>query len=158
MARQDKDKVVEAVVDLVELRPLKDMTIGGSASGLSLEQEKRVTIGVEMVANPSVLFLDEPTSGLDVRAARVVMTVLRRIARSGRTILCTVHQPSQEIFAMFDHLLLLKKGGWVVYNGDLGPAVAGDEQERFNARAMIDYFQAAPPPCTGKAATQLSTC
>eukprot|EP00960_Hanusia_phi_P069405 767083-Hanusia_phi.AAC.13 len=132
MARDDKERVVEAVVELVELGGL----LGKAMGALALEQRRRVSIAVEMVANPSVLFLDEPTSGLDVRAARVVMAVLRRIAMSGRTILLTVHQPSSEVFAMFDRLLLLKKGGWVVYNGDLGP-------ERFSAQHMIDYLQAA---------------
>ena len=77
-----------------------------AGTGLSVEQKKRVTIGVEMVSNPSVIFLDEPTSGLDSRSARVIMRAIRRIAQSGRTVVCTIHQPSFEIFSMFDRLLL----------------------------------------------------
>ncbi|EKX34927.1 hypothetical protein GUITHDRAFT_48863, partial [Guillardia theta CCMP2712] len=142
---EDKQKVVEAVIDLVELRPILNKAIGEKGVGLSVEQRKRVTIGVEMVANPSVLFLDEPTSGLDIRAARIIMLVLRRIALSGRTIICTVHQPSQEIFCMFDNLLLLKKGGWTVYNGDLGPSyqhpVTGEL--RFSGKNMINFFESS---------------
>lgn len=145
----EKDKVVDAVVDLIELRPILNKVIGqaGGAS-LSVEQRKRVTIGVEMAANPSVLFLDEPTSGLDSRSARVVMRAVHRIAASGRTVLCTIHQPSYEIFSMFDRLLLLKKGGWVVYNGDMGPAQASEITNGSpinTAKHMVEYFRSCSP-------------
>ena len=70
----------------------------------------RVTIGVELGANPSVVFLDEPTSGLDSMAADLVMAAIQSVAASGRTIICTIHQPSLYLFNQFDHLLLLKKG------------------------------------------------
>eukprot|EP00960_Hanusia_phi_P072596 767828-Hanusia_phi.AAC.1 len=98
-----------------------------------------------MAANPSILFLDEPTSGLDSRAAKMVMNVLRRITATGRTVICTVHQPSQEIFSMFDHLLLLKKGGWMVYNGNLGPTMQGEDGPVYTARNMVDYFESCSP-------------
>eukprot|EP00961_Rhodomonas_salina_P126510 1704534-Rhodomonas_salina.2 len=100
-----------------------------------------------MAANPSVLFLDEPTSGLDSRSARVVMRAVKRIAASGRTVLCTIHQPSYEIFSMFDWLLLLKKGGWVVYNGDMGPTQQNSiTNEPFNAaQNMVNYFRSCSP-------------
>lgn len=144
MPDAEKESVVEAVVDLIELRPILNKVIGHAGGGsLSVEQRKRVTIGVEMAANPSVLFLDEPTSGLDSRSARVVMRAVRRIAASGRTVLCTIHQPSYEIFSMFDRLLLLKKGGWVVYNGDMGPTQHNDiTNEPINtAQNMVNYFR-----------------
>ncbi len=88
--------------------------------GLSPGQLKLLTIGVELVSNPSILFLDEPTSGLDSRAALVVMRVVKNIAATGRTVLCTIHQPSSEVFYLFDYLLLLKSGGETVYFGPLG--------------------------------------
>jgi ABC-type multidrug transport system ATPase subunit len=129
MPKSEKEAVIDAVIDLIELRPILAKVIGVPVSegghtglGLSVEQRKRVTIAVEMVANPSVLFLDEPTSGLDSRSARIVMRSIRRIAASGRTVLCTIHQPSFEMFSAFDNLLLLKKGGHIVYNGALGPS------------------------------------
>lgn len=56
-------------------------------------ERKRLTIGVELVANPSVLFLDEPTTGLDARAAMLVMRTVKRIADGGRSVICTIHQP-----------------------------------------------------------------
>lgn len=66
--------------------------------GLSVEQRKRLTIAVELVANPSVVFMDEPTSGLDARAAAIVMRAVRNTVDTGRTVVCTIHQPSIHIF------------------------------------------------------------
>ena len=71
------------------------------------------TIGVEMVANPSVIFMDEPTSGLDARAAVIVMQAVKNVSRNGRTVMVTIHQPSIEIFETFDALVLLQAGGRV---------------------------------------------
>jgi ABC-type multidrug transport system ATPase subunit len=65
--------------------------------GLSIEQRKRLTIAVELVANPSLVFMDEPTSGLDARAAAIVMRAVRNTVNTGRTVVCTIHQPSIDI-------------------------------------------------------------
>lgn len=73
-----------------------------------------MTIGCELVANPAVLFLDEPTTGLDSGAAMTVCRVMKRLALYGRSIVCTVHQPSAEIFFNFDDLVLLAPGGFQV--------------------------------------------
>ena len=78
---------VEVNMRMVELWDLRNALVGG----LSLEQSKRLTIGVELVANPAVIFLDEPTSGLDARAASVVMRTIRRIGLDGRTVIATIH-------------------------------------------------------------------
>ena len=98
---------VEVNMRMIELWDLRNALVGS----LSVEQAKRLTIGVELVANPSVVFLDEPTSGLDARAASVVMRTVRRIGSDGRTVIATIHQPSQLIFYSFDKLLLMKRGG-----------------------------------------------
>ena len=74
---------------------------------------------------------DEPTSGLDARAAQIVMRVVRNIVNNNRTIVCTIHQPSTEIFLNFDELLLLKRGGWTIYYGELGD----------HSRNLVDYFE-----------------
>ena len=71
-----------------------------SADGLAPAERKRLTIGVELCGNAPVIFLDEPTSGLDSRAAAVVMRVVRNVASTGRTIICTIHQPSADLFFM----------------------------------------------------------
>jgi ABC-type multidrug transport system ATPase subunit len=73
-------------------------------TGLSTEQRKRLTIAVELVANPSIIFMDEPTSGLDARAAAIVMRTVRNTVDTGRTVVCTIHQPSIDIFEAFDEV------------------------------------------------------
>lgn len=87
---------------------------------LNGEMRKRTTVGVELVAKPSLIFLDEPTSGLDSQSAWAIVMFLRSLADSGLSIVCTIHQPSAELFQVFDRLLLLRKGGQTVYFGDLG--------------------------------------
>lgn len=94
---------VDDVLELVELDPQRDALVGESGSwGLSIEQRKRLTIAVELVANPSVVFMDEPTSGLDARAAAIVMRAVRNTVNTGRTVVCTIHQPSIHIFDVSD--------------------------------------------------------
>ncbi|GFP80592.1 ABC transporter g family member 31 [Phtheirospermum japonicum] len=127
-----RKEFVEEVMQLVELGSLRHALVGlPGSSGLSTEQRKRLTIAVELVANPSIIFMDEPTSGLDARAAAIVMRTVRNTVDTGRTVVCTIHQPSIEIFEAFDELLLMKRGGRVIYGGKLG--------ER--SQTMIDYFQ-----------------
>jgi ABC-type multidrug transport system ATPase subunit len=130
---------VESIIDMLELGPIEDNVVGSGASGFSFEQRKRLSIGVELAANPSILFLDEPTSGLDSRAAQVVVRSIKRVAASGRSVVCTIHQPSAFIFNSFESLLLLRRGGQTVFYGDLGP----------ESSELIDYFEAAPEvsPC-----------
>ncbi|KAF8696860.1 hypothetical protein HU200_036499 [Digitaria exilis] len=94
---------IEEVMELVELRPLRNALVGlPGVNGLSTEQRKRLTIAVELVANPSIIFMDEPTSGLDARAAAIVMRTVRNTVDTGRTVVCTIHQPSIDIFEAFD--------------------------------------------------------
>ncbi|CAN1225388.1 ABC transporter G family member 32 [Linum perenne] len=123
---------VEEVMELVELTALSGALIGlPGVHGLSTEQRKRLTIAVELVANPSIVFMDEPTSGLDARAAAIVMRTVRNIVNTGRTIVCTIHQPSIDIFESFDELLFMKRGGEVIYAGPLGP----------KSCELINYFE-----------------
>ncbi|KAG6763090.1 hypothetical protein POTOM_033622 [Populus tomentosa] len=115
------DMFIDEVMELVELKPLMNALVGlPRIDGLSTEQRKRLTIAVELVANPSILFMDEPTSGLDARAAAIVMRAIRHMVDTGRTVVCTIHQPSIDIFETFDELLLMKRGGQVIYAGPLG--------------------------------------
>ncbi|KAJ0409652.1 hypothetical protein P43SY_008524 [Pythium insidiosum] len=130
MTESARSENVKNVMDLLELHPIAHDLI----HNCSIEQKKRITIGVEVVANPSILFLDEPTSGLDARSASLVMKGVLSIARTGRTVLCTIHQPSTQIFEMFDSLLLLQKGGYIAFFGDLG---IGSER-------LVNYFQSIP--------------
>lgn len=98
------------------------MSFGGcccarKVRGISGGQRKRVNVGLELVADPSVLLLDEPTSGLDSTASRLVLAALQRVARLGVTAAAVVHQPSYEALCLFDDLVLLAKGGVTAYCG-----------------------------------------
>ncbi|XP_073062087.1 ABC transporter G family member 31 isoform X2 [Primulina eburnea] len=129
---EQRREFVEEVMQLVELDSLRHALVGlPGSTGLSTEQRKRLTIAVELVANPSIIFMDEPTSGLDARAAAIVMRTVRNTVDTGRTVVCTIHQPSIEIFETFDELILMKRGGRVIYGGKLGE----------KSQTMIDYFQ-----------------
>ncbi|KAG8371495.1 hypothetical protein BUALT_Bualt13G0093600 [Buddleja alternifolia] len=129
---RQRQEFIEEVMQLVELDSLRHALVGlPGSSGLSTEQRKRLTIAVELVANPSIIFMDEPTSGLDARAAAIVMRTVRNTVDTGRTVVCTIHQPSIEIFEAFDELLLMKRGGRVIYGGKLGE----------KSQTMINYFQ-----------------
>ncbi|KAF8038575.1 hypothetical protein BT93_B1189 [Corymbia citriodora subsp. variegata] len=98
-----KMEFVNEVLETIELDGIKDSLVGiPGVSGLSTEQRKRLTIAVELVANPSIIFMDEPTTGLDARAAAIVMRAVKNIVDTGRTIVCTIHQPSIDIFEAFD--------------------------------------------------------
>ena len=96
---------VNEVLETIELDGIKDALVGiPGVNGLSNEQRKRLTIAVELVANPSIIFMDEPTTGLDARAAAIVMRAVKNVADTGRTIVCTIHQPSIDIFEAFDEV------------------------------------------------------
>ncbi|CAK7563130.1 MAG: ATP-binding cassette transporter snq2 [Sporothrix epigloea] len=119
--RAEKFAYVEEIIGLLELEDLADCIIGLPEAGLTVEQRKRVTIGVELAAKPEMLlFLDEPTSGLDSQSAFNIIRFLRKLAAAGQAILCTIHQPNAALFDQFDRLLLLRSGGRCVYFGDIG--------------------------------------
>jgi len=143
-SREEKLAYVDEVIDLLELGPIQDALIGSpDIGGLGIEERKRVTIGVELAARPeSLLFLDEPTSGLDSQAAYEIVTFLKKIAKAaGLSVLCTIHQPSGDLFDMFDSVVLLAPGGSTVYAGETGR----------NAKTVCDYFGRLGAPCPAKA-------
>ncbi|KAI0703005.1 pleiotropic drug resistance ABC transporter [Cytidiella melzeri] len=125
----EKEEYVEKCLEMCGLEAYADAIVGT----LNVEMRKRTTIAVELVAKPRLLlFLDEPTSGLDSQSAWAIVAFLRELAdKAGQAILCTIHQPSGELFQVFDRLLLLKVGGQTVYCGDLG----------YNSSTMIEYFE-----------------
>lgn len=116
----EKDDYVEKVIEMLEMGNLADALIGVPGAGLNLEQRKRVTIGVELAAKPEILFLDEPSSGLDGQSALTIILLLRKLADSGQSIICTIHQPAAELVGIFDSLILLTHGGKVAYDGPMG--------------------------------------
>jgi ABC-type multidrug transport system ATPase subunit len=130
--KEEKYAYVEKIIKLLEMEEIAEAMIGSSGAGLSVEQRKRVTIGVELASKPQLLlFLDEPTSGilllgnyltvgLDAQSAFNIVRFLRKLCDAGQAILCTIHQPSAILFEHFDDLLLLQSGGKTVYFGPLG--------------------------------------
>ncbi|GLC42363.1 hypothetical protein PLESTM_001325100 [Pleodorina starrii] len=114
-----KRALVEDTLRELDLTSCADTLIGDETIGLkgiSGGQKRRVSVGVELVKDPRVLFLDEPSSGLDSEMALSVATSLVALARKGRTVVCTIHQPNSDITECFDDFLLLY-GGRTVYGG-----------------------------------------
>ncbi|KAF4626727.1 hypothetical protein G7Y89_g11429 [Cudoniella acicularis] len=91
---KEKNEYVEEIIKVLEMQDYADAVIGVPGSGLNLEQRKRMTVGIELVAKPSLIFLDEPTSGLDSQSSWSIILCLRKLADSGQAILCTIHQPN----------------------------------------------------------------
>ncbi|EGC32812.1 hypothetical protein DICPUDRAFT_155206 [Dictyostelium purpureum] len=138
---EEKFEYVEHVLEMMEMKHLGDALIGTleTGVGISVEERKRLTIGVELVAKPHILFLDEPTSGLDAQSSYNIVKFIRKLADAGMPLVCTIHQPSSVLFEHFDRILLLAKGGKTVYFGDIG--------ER--SKTLTGYFEShGVRPCT----------
>ncbi|CEP07548.1 hypothetical protein [Parasitella parasitica] len=142
--QSEKDSYVEQIIHLLEMEDIADAQVGnvGSGFGISVEERKRLTIGMELVAKPQLLFLDEPTSGLDAQSSFNIIRFIRKLADAGWPVLCTIHQPSAILFDHFDHLLLLVRGGRTAYYGEIGE----------DARTMINYFEKNGGPICSPAA------
>ncbi|KAK4494347.1 hypothetical protein PRZ48_014645 [Zasmidium cellare] len=150
--RNEKLDYVNTVIELLNMETYADAVVGVPGEGLNVEQRKRLTIGVELVARPSLLlFLDEPTSGLDSQTSWSICNLMEKLSKNGQAILCTIHQPSAILFQRFDRLLLLAKGGRTVYFGEIGR----------NSRTLVDYFvrngAADCPPDVNPAEYMLAT-
>ncbi|MFW5752394.1 MAG: ATP-binding cassette domain-containing protein, partial [bacterium] len=117
-----EDQVVETVNKVLQnlgLFEIKDIQVGSPLNKkISGGQRKRLNIALELIREPSVLFLDEPTSGLSSRDSENIMDLLKELALKGKLVFVVIHQPSSDIFKMFDRLLILDTGGFLIYNGD----------------------------------------
>ncbi|KAI1761758.1 ABC-2 type transporter-domain-containing protein [Hypoxylon sp. FL1150] len=123
--RKEKLDYVEEILHLMDMERYAEAIVGVPGEGLNIEQRKRLTIAVEMVARPELLlFVDEPTSGLDSQTAWSICTLLRKLANNGQSILCTIHRPSFQLFCT------------TLYFGDVGP----------NASAVVNYFESNGAP------------
>ncbi|KAI9266979.1 ABC-2 type transporter-domain-containing protein [Sporodiniella umbellata] len=142
--KEEKDAYVEQIIRLMEMEKISDALIGNidEGTGISVEERKRLTIAVELVGKPKLLFLDEPTSGLDAQSSYNIIRFIRKLADAGWPVLCTIHQPSATLFEHFDHLALLVCGGKTAYFGEIGA----------DASTMISYFEKnGAPPCAPNA-------
>lgn len=103
----------------IGLQDIKDMRVGSPLNKkISGGQRKRLNIALELIREPGILFLDEPTSGLSSRDSENIMDLLKELSFKGKLVFVVIHQPSSEIFKMFDKLLILDSGGYLIYNGD----------------------------------------
>lgn len=116
LTKREKIVHAEAVISQLGLSKCKNIVIGGRfVKGLSGGERKRISIGQELLINPSLLFLDEPTSGLDSTMAKKILMCLSKLAEGKRTVLMTIHQPASCLFYMFDKILLLSEGNTVYF-------------------------------------------
>ncbi|KAJ7657217.1 ABC-2 type transporter-domain-containing protein [Mycena polygramma] len=128
----EKLAYVDEVIALLEMESYASAIVGVPGEGLNVEQRKRLTIAVELVAKPELLvFFDEPTSGLDSQTAWSICQLMRKLANHGQAILSTIHQPSAILMQEFDRLLFLAPGGKTVYFGDIGE----------NSKVLTGYFE-----------------
>ena len=120
MSNEAKRKRVDEIITELGLAKCENTIIGSPETrGISGGERKRVSIGIELVTDPKLLFLDEPTSGLDAFTASTIVETVKKIAVQGkRTVLMTIHQPREYILSLFDKLILLSAGK-LVYFGDV---------------------------------------
>ncbi|XP_047341983.1 ABC transporter G family member 21 [Impatiens glandulifera] len=127
LTNNEKMEQVDFVINELGLGRCRNGVVGGPLlRGISGGERKRVSIGQEMLINPSLLFLDEPTSGLDSTTAGRIVATLKGLARGGRTVVMTVHQPSGRIYRTLDKVVVLSEGS-PIYTGP--------------ARGVVDYFR-----------------
>jgi ABC-type multidrug transport system ATPase subunit/uncharacterized tellurite resistance protein B-like protein len=119
------DRLVLKTLDDLGLNEIKDLTVGSPLrKTISGGQRKRLNIGLELLREPAVLFCDEPTSGLSSRDSENIIDLLKELALKGKLVFAVIHQPSSDIFKMFDRLLILDTGGYPIYYGNPVDAVS----------------------------------
>jgi ABC-type multidrug transport system ATPase subunit len=112
-------QLVAKALDDFDLAEAKDLVVGSPLKKtLSGGQRKRLNIALELIRQPSILFVDEPTSGLSSMDSEKVMTLLKRQTVHGRLVIINIHQPSSDLYKLFDKLLIIDKGGRVIHNGN----------------------------------------
>lgn len=121
------NEIVDRVIDVLNsigLYETKDLKVGNPIDKtISGGQRKRLNIALELIREPSVLFVDEPTSGLSSRDSENIMDLLKELSLKGKLVFVVIHQPSSEIFKMFDNLKILDTGGYPIYDGNPVDAV-----------------------------------
>ncbi|KAF5931301.1 hypothetical protein HYC85_032174 [Camellia sinensis] len=136
MSKEKINGIIEGTLTEMGLQDCADHLIGNwHLRGISGGEKKRLSIALEILTRPHLLFLDEPTSGLDSASAFFVTQILRNIAHDGRTVISSIHQPSSEVFALFDDLFLIS-GGETVYFGE--------------AKMAVEFFAEVGYPCPSR--------
>jgi ABC-type multidrug transport system ATPase subunit len=121
---EELNKRVEITLSNLGLLDRKDLKVGSPLNKtISGGQRKRLNIALELIREPPILFVDEPTSGLSSRDSENVMDLLRELSMKGKLIFVVIHQPSSEIYKMFDKMIILDTGGYEIYYGNPVEAV-----------------------------------
>lgn len=116
---EEIDRLVMKTLDDLGLAERKDLRVGTPLQKtISGGQRKRLNIGLELLREPSILFCDEPTSGLSSRDSENIIDLLKELSLKGKLVFAVIHQPSSDIFKMFDRLLILDTGGYQIYYGN----------------------------------------
>ena len=137
-------EIVEKTLSNLGLLELKDLKVGSPLNKtISGGQRKRLNIALELIREPPILFVDEPTSGLSSRDSEHVMDLLRELALKGKLIFVVIHQPSSDIYKMFDKMIIVDTGGYLIYNGNPVEAVKYFKQ----ADAQINSEVGECPTC-----------
>lgn len=145
MLRAEKEERVDSVLKELDLEGCVNTLVGDESigiKGISGGQKRRVSVGVELVKDPRLIFLDEPTSGLDSEMAATLMATLVQLARRNRTVVCTIHQPNSDITSRFDDFLLLAKGQ-AVFGGPWDESVEWFRSQGFSCPLYTnptDYY------------------
>nr|XP_034968050.1 broad substrate specificity ATP-binding cassette transporter ABCG2-like [Zootoca vivipara] len=140
---QEKEDRINQILNELGLTKVADSKVGTQfIRGISGGERKRTNIGMELITDPGILFLDEPTTGLDASTANAVLLLMKRMAKQGKTIIFSIHQPRYSIFRLFDKLTLLAAGR-MLYHGPAQNALeffksSGYECEPYNNPA--DFF------------------
>lgn len=117
--REEIVQSVEKILADLDLQEIKNLKVGNPLNKfISGGQRKRLNIGLELLREPYVLFIDEPTSGLSSSDSEKVMHLLKDQVRKGKLVIANIHQPSSDIFRIFDRLWILDKGGYPIYTGN----------------------------------------
>lgn len=117
--KADAHKIVQSVLSILGLSETRDLKVGNALDKtISGGQRKRLNIGLELLREPEILFVDEPTSGLSSRDSENIMDLLKELSLRGKMIFVVIHQPSSDIFKMFDSLIILDSGGFQIYYGN----------------------------------------
>lgn len=125
LSNEEIDKLVVKTLSSLGLLERKDLKVGSPLNKvISGGQRKRLNIALELIREPSILFVDEPTSGLSSRDSENVMDLLRELALKGKLIFVVIHQPSSDIYKMFDRMVILDTGGYLIYYGNPVEAVS----------------------------------
>ena len=119
LAEEEIIQRVDNVLKNLGLYEIRNMKVGSPLNKkISGGQRKRLNISLELIREPAILFLDEPTSGLSSRDSENILDLLKELARKGKLLFVVIHQPSSDIFKMFDKLIILDSGGFLIYNGN----------------------------------------